>query len=161
MGNATLIAVNPFDLVIFGATGDLAARKLLPALYHRHCAGQLPQQARIIALGRNDLSSAEYIASTADKSQQYITEQYLEADEWQSFIERIDYLQLDADSDADFARLAEHCGMRRIAFEFSTCRLRPICLQESASAWRVVSWSMSTREWCWKSRWVTISKVRI
>jgi glucose-6-phosphate 1-dehydrogenase len=108
MGKATLIAVNPFDLVIFGATGDLAARKLLPALYHRHCAGQLPQQARIIALGRNDLSSADYIDSIADKSQQYITEQYFDADQWQSFFERIHYLKLDAGSDADFARLAEH-----------------------------------------------------
>jgi len=103
-----LIAVNPFDLVIFGATGDLAARKLMPALYHRHCAGQLPQQARIIALGRNDLSSADYIASIVDKIQKYITEQYLVADQWQSFIERIDYLKLDAGSDADFTQLADH-----------------------------------------------------
>ena len=103
-----MIAVNPFDLVIFGATGDLAARKLLPALYHRHCAGQLPQQARIIALGRKDLSSADYIASIADKSKMYITEQYFIAGQWQAFIERVDYLKLDAGSDADFAHLAEH-----------------------------------------------------
>ena len=103
-----MIAVNPFDLVLFGATGDLAARKLLPALYHRHCAGQLPAQARIIALGRGDLSSADYIASIADKSQKYITEQYFAAEHWQEFIARIDYLKLDAGSDDDFARLAEH-----------------------------------------------------
>jgi glucose-6-phosphate 1-dehydrogenase len=35
-------SVNPFDLVIFGGTGDLAMRKLLPALYYRDCAGQIP-----------------------------------------------------------------------------------------------------------------------
>jgi glucose-6-phosphate 1-dehydrogenase len=103
-----LVTVNPFDLVIFGATGDLAARKLLPALYHRHCAGQLPQQARIIALGRRDLSSEDYIAFVADKSQKYITGQYFSADDWRDFIARIDYLKLDAGSDEDFAHLAEH-----------------------------------------------------
>jgi len=103
-----LVTVNPFDLVIFGATGDLAARKLLPALYHRHCAGQLPQQARIIALGRRDLSSEDYIAFVADKSQKYITGQYFSADDWRDFIARIDYLKLDAGSDEDFSHLAEH-----------------------------------------------------
>ena len=37
-----IIAVDPFDLVVFGATGDLATRKLLPALYQRDRGGQLP-----------------------------------------------------------------------------------------------------------------------
>jgi glucose-6-phosphate 1-dehydrogenase len=36
--------VEPFDLVIFGGTGDLAVRKLLPALYHRFIDGQIPEQ---------------------------------------------------------------------------------------------------------------------
>jgi glucose-6-phosphate 1-dehydrogenase len=37
-----IIAVDPFDLVVFGATGDLAYRKLMPALYHRHRDEQIP-----------------------------------------------------------------------------------------------------------------------
>ena len=45
------IQVSPFDLVVFGGTGDLAARKLLPALYHRDLAGQLPDDVRIIGAG--------------------------------------------------------------------------------------------------------------
>ena len=45
---ARVIPVDPFDLVVFGATGDLAQRKLLPALYHRDAAGQLPDGARIL-----------------------------------------------------------------------------------------------------------------
>jgi len=103
-----LVTVKPFDLVIFGATGDLSARKLIPALYHRHCAGQLPEQARIIALGRKPMSSAEFVAGIADKSRKYITEQYYDAAQWQDFSARIDYLELDAGSDADFDALAEH-----------------------------------------------------
>ena len=39
------IPVSPFVLVVFGATGDLARRKLLPAMFHRDIAGQLPEAA--------------------------------------------------------------------------------------------------------------------
>jgi glucose-6-phosphate 1-dehydrogenase len=103
-----LIAVNPFDLVIFGGTGDLAARKLIPALYHRHCAGQLPEQARIIALGRKDLSRDDYLDLIFDKSHAQISEKYFDAEQWQTFSGRIEYRQLDANSDADFGNLADH-----------------------------------------------------
>lgn len=100
--------VNPFDLVIFGATGDLAARKLIPAMYHRHCAGQLPEQARIIALGRGSMSSDDYVAAIVEKCRKYIGEQYFDASDWQEFTNRVDYLQLDAGSDDDFTNLADH-----------------------------------------------------
>ena len=49
-----VIPVDDFDLVIFGATGDLARRKILPGLYRRFLAGQMPPEARIIgAAGPN------------------------------------------------------------------------------------------------------------
>ena len=47
-----VIPVEPFDLVIFGGTGDLAQRKILPALYRRFRAGQIPQGARVIGAAR-------------------------------------------------------------------------------------------------------------
>jgi len=103
-----LVTVKPFDLVIFGATGDLSARKLIPAMYHRHCAGQLPAQAGIVALGRKAMSSAEFVAAIVDKSRKHITEQYYDAEQWKDFVARIDYLKLDAGSDADFDALADH-----------------------------------------------------
>ena len=42
--------VQSFDLVIFGGTGDLAARKLLPAMFHRFIDGQIPADSRIIGI---------------------------------------------------------------------------------------------------------------
>lgn len=39
---AHIVPVDPFDLVVFGATGDLARRKLIPALFHRMRDGQMP-----------------------------------------------------------------------------------------------------------------------
>ena len=43
-----VIPVAPFVLTVFGATGDLARRKLLPALFHRDFDGQLPEAATIL-----------------------------------------------------------------------------------------------------------------
>ena len=60
---AQLVPVDPFDLIIFGGTGDLAMRKLLPALYHRDRDGQLTADSRIIAASRGALSQEEYLAS--------------------------------------------------------------------------------------------------
>ena len=57
---ARVVPVAPFDLVVFGGTGDLARRKLLPALYYRDLAGQLPDDARIIGVARSELSAAAY-----------------------------------------------------------------------------------------------------
>lgn len=55
-----VIPVDPFDLVIFGGTGDLTRRKILPALFRRYCAGQLPSKARIIGAARSEYDQAGY-----------------------------------------------------------------------------------------------------
>ncbi|MGB1209559.1 MAG: glucose-6-phosphate dehydrogenase, partial [Paracoccaceae bacterium] len=55
-----VIPVNPFDLVIFGGTGDLARRKILPGLFRRFCAGQIPDGSCIIGAARTDMDAAAY-----------------------------------------------------------------------------------------------------
>jgi len=52
---ARVIPVECFDLVIFGATGDLARRKILPGLYRRWKEGQIPEGCTIIGAARSDL----------------------------------------------------------------------------------------------------------
>ena len=49
-----------FDLVLFGGTGDLAWRKLMPALFQAFRHGTLPEGGRIIAVARDDLSDEQY-----------------------------------------------------------------------------------------------------
>ncbi|MDO5642690.1 MAG: glucose-6-phosphate dehydrogenase [Paracoccus sp. (in: a-proteobacteria)] len=56
------IPVEDFDLVIFGATGDLAHRKILPGLYRRFLAGQMPPGARVIGAARSPLSDDDFRA---------------------------------------------------------------------------------------------------
>lgn len=55
-----VIPVDPFDLVIFGGTGDLSMRKLLPALYRRYAAEQMPSTSRIIGLSQSDINIDEF-----------------------------------------------------------------------------------------------------
>ena len=55
----------PLDLVIFGGAGDLALRKLLPALYMAHLHHNLPEGTRIVALGRQAWDRAAFIGFIA------------------------------------------------------------------------------------------------
>ena len=55
-----VIPVAPFDYVVFGGSGDLARRKLLPALYHRFRDGQIAEGSRIVAVSRSKLSNDAY-----------------------------------------------------------------------------------------------------
>lgn len=57
---ARIIPVDDFDLVIFGGTGDLARRKILPGLYRRFTSGQMPPEARIIGAARGDMDTDAY-----------------------------------------------------------------------------------------------------
>lgn len=52
--------VSACDFVVFGGTGDLAMRKLLPALYLRDVDGQLPDAFRVIGVSRSGLGTAGY-----------------------------------------------------------------------------------------------------
>lgn len=57
----TLAPIQPFILVIFGITGDLARRKVLPALYHLFKDGLLPDNIHIIGTSRQNLSNKQFL----------------------------------------------------------------------------------------------------
>ena len=59
---AKFIPVDPFDIVIFGGTGDLSRRKLLPALFHRWLDGQIPENSAIVGAARSELDDKAYRA---------------------------------------------------------------------------------------------------
>jgi glucose-6-phosphate 1-dehydrogenase len=73
---ATIIPVEDFDMVVFGATGDLTLRKLLPALYHRFRDGQFSKACRIIAAARSDHTDETY----RDRAKKALAEHVAEAD---------------------------------------------------------------------------------
>jgi glucose-6-phosphate 1-dehydrogenase len=60
------LPVHPTNLVIFGATGDLARRKLLPAVYNLAREGGLPQRFNLVGVSRAEMSDAEYREEAAE-----------------------------------------------------------------------------------------------
>lgn len=117
---AELVPVETFDLIIFGGTGDLAMRKLLPALYHRDRDGQITADSRIIAASRGALSRDEYIATVEEALRERLKGSDFDESHWQSFKERLHYVQADAFKHGEWGSLVEllssHDDRVRVAY---------------------------------------------
>jgi glucose-6-phosphate 1-dehydrogenase len=109
-----IIPVDPFDYVVFGGTGDLAERKLLPALYHRQLAGQLTDPTRIIGASRAAMDHDGYRSFARDALKQHLKPGEYAEDEINRFLERLFYVAVDARSDQGWDR-AEGTARRRQA----------------------------------------------
>lgn len=94
------------DLVIFGAKGDLSARKLFPALYYLDYCQLLPSDLCIFALARADLSTEAYLAELKPKLEAYIGAEHWSQAQWQTFAQRFSYIGINFSESADFQRLA-------------------------------------------------------
>ncbi|WP_299587558.1 glucose-6-phosphate dehydrogenase [uncultured Tateyamaria sp.] len=101
-----VIPVDPFDLVIFGGTGDLARRKILPGLFRRFCAGQMPKDARIIGAARADMDAAGYRALIAEAIAEFGGGRTCEDGTLDGFLERLHYVPIDARGEKGWADLA-------------------------------------------------------
>ncbi len=101
------LGVDPFDFVVFGGTGDLAIRKLMPALLFSECDERLPDGSMIIALGRQDLSREKYAALVRAGCEKHMADNPFSEENWQAFEKRLNYLKLDVDEPDDFKALAE------------------------------------------------------
>ena len=99
-------ALEPCTLVIFGASGDLTARKLVPALYHLAAANQMPDDFRIIGFARREKSSDAWRAELRAALEQHGRGHAVDAAAWQAFAARVEYLQGDLGNEADYAALA-------------------------------------------------------
>jgi len=93
---ANFVPVDEFDLVIFGGTGDLALRKLLPSLYHRERDGQITGASRIIAASRGELGREEYLARVETALRDHLRADDFQDDNWARLRDRIHYVQCDA-----------------------------------------------------------------
>ncbi|EKE45561.1 glucose-6-phosphate 1-dehydrogenase [Oceaniovalibus guishaninsula JLT2003] len=101
-----VIPVDPFDLVIFGGTGDLARRKIIPALYRRFIAGQMPPEARIIGAARGDLDDAAYRDQMRGALAEFLSGD-LNADDVSAFLDRLHFVSIDATGDAGWSDLRD------------------------------------------------------
>jgi len=100
-----VVPVEPFDLVVFGGTGDLARRKLIPALYRRMTDDQMPDTARIIGAARTEMSVDGFRELASNALDTFVPADELDARIRERFLSCLDYLQLDVTVEADWGNL--------------------------------------------------------
>ncbi|WP_375613545.1 glucose-6-phosphate dehydrogenase [Bartonella sp. AP153HLJHH] len=101
-----IIPVSSFDCIVFGGNGDLALRKLLPALYHCQCAGQFSEPTRIIGVSRTSLSCEEYQNFVRISLEKHIHPKDLNSTELNRFLARLTYVSVDVTSNRGWEDLA-------------------------------------------------------
>ncbi len=98
--------VPEFELIVFGAAGDLALRKLIPALLHRWRDGQIPARSRIIGVSRSALTSESFRALALESFRGFHPSETIDEAQWRRFAALLSYVELDAaDSAADWSAL--------------------------------------------------------
>ncbi len=99
---------DPAVLLLFGATGDLAHRKVIPALYQLWRTNLLPHEFMLMAIGRRPYDNETFRAEIRKALELHSRVLPIDTEGWESFAERISYERLDFDDPAAFDRLATH-----------------------------------------------------
>jgi len=99
----------PCALVIFGATGDLARRKLVPGLYALQVEGLLPERFDVVGVGRTAGDDASFRAAMEDATEAHARVPFNEAD-WTRFADRLHYVEAHADADGGLDPLVDLLG---------------------------------------------------
>ena len=100
-----------FDMVLFGATGDLVRRKLLPALYNAFIDKSFNPESRIFCIGRHDISTEGFCLD----AYKYAIEakQEINDDSWNEFIKQINYIKINLDIAEDYINLKNAIDTKR------------------------------------------------
>ncbi len=97
--HSSFVPVEPFEIIVFGGTGDLARRKLLPALYHRFCDDQIPGKSRIIGVSRSEKTQDEYVETIRSAYEEFSKDEPLKPKSWKKFAKLLDYHAIDVGGD--------------------------------------------------------------
>lgn len=107
-GSGGAVPATACAIVVFGASGDLTRRKVVPALYSIHRQGLLPEATRIVGFARSAMTDAEFAASLREGVEKSGGE--FDEASWAGFARRLQYVSGGYDDPASFARLAGRLG---------------------------------------------------
>src|SRR5205807_8642178 len=105
-GLSTRAVPQPCSVVIFGATGDLSHRKLLPALYNLAADGELPPAVTVIGFARRPKSDDDF-RSEMEEGLKKFSRQTVRDEIWKTFSQSLFYHQSDFGDESGFKTLAE------------------------------------------------------
>jgi len=100
-------SVEPCSIVIFGASGDLTSRKLIPALYHLYQDGLLPADYRIIGFARSEKTDESWRAELQEALIKFSRSKSVETDGWAEFAAKVHYCRGDIDDASSFKALKD------------------------------------------------------
>jgi glucose-6-phosphate 1-dehydrogenase len=129
----------PTIIYIFGGSGDLTQRKLIPALYNLYIDNYLPDQFKIIGVGRHDLTLPEYKAFLKKGAQEHSRRKADEKTGWSKFVQHVDYAQYDLTNGKSYTAMKavikkaeeEWDGKAQVIFYMSVApQLAPVIAQK-------------------------------
>ena len=107
---AEFLPAEPFDLVIFGGTGDLSQRKLLPALFHRDRDQQFSDDSRIFASARGNMSRTDFVELVRKALEQFLPAEDFDKQTWERFSGRLHFHRQDVTSAEGWSDLKDALG---------------------------------------------------
>jgi len=119
--------VEPCSIIIFGASGDLTSRKLIPALFQLYIEKQLPDPIRIIGFARREKTNESWRSELKEAVDKFSRTKPVDAAKWSAFAEHILYCQGDFSETAAYDKLAKQLAslgneklQRNLLFYLST-----------------------------------------
>ncbi|HEY4209354.1 MAG TPA: glucose-6-phosphate dehydrogenase, partial [Puia sp.] len=94
-------------IFIFGGSGDLNHRKLSPALYNLAIDNWMPEKFAIIGIGRSPYNDEDYRKRLLDGIGQFSRRKGEPNGQWAEFSQHVSYLQMDAEKDGDYQKIAD------------------------------------------------------
>ncbi|MDH4231487.1 MAG: glucose-6-phosphate dehydrogenase [Nitrospirota bacterium] len=106
LNSCTIEIPGPFCLTIFGASGDLAQRKIIPALYRLNTIRLFPQDFAVLGTGRTEMTQSAFRELMKDAVKAAFPDDF-DRDSWREFSARLYYVRLDYEKSESFRRLRE------------------------------------------------------
>lgn len=163
---STLPQGEPSLVVVFGATGDLTRRKLIPALYNLACVGCTHREFEVLGIGRTKLSDDDFRSRLRDAAAKSRDARHFNEEDWQAFAKRLHYLVGDANQagfypqlEAKLEEMQKNGASKTFCF---TSRLRPLSRHPSWKVWVRQGWqrtALAGLASSWKSPSDVISRV--
>ena len=101
---------DPCTIVIFGASGDLTHRKLMPSLFSLVCEGLLPEKFSVVGVARSELTSEDFQAKTKEGIEKFARIKPNNGDKWNTFVKDIHYHRGNYDDPKTYKGLSKLLG---------------------------------------------------